>query len=57
MTIGEWLQSLPEEKREAAADFIYGRTPCRQGLNDQEHIQPEDTQAPVLTPGLPAQKR
>lgn len=34
MTVGEFLQSLPEDKREMIADFLYGRAPCRLGLND-----------------------
>jgi hypothetical protein len=43
MTVTEFLESLPEEKREMVAEFLYGRTPCRLGLRD---IEGED----ILTP-------
>ena len=43
MTIKEFLDSVPEDKREMMAEFLYGRTPCRLGLTD---IASED----ILTP-------
>ncbi len=43
MTVKEFLDSLPENKREMMADFLYGQTPCRLGLRD---IGCED----ILTP-------
>jgi hypothetical protein len=33
MTVEEFLESLPEEKRDMA-DFLYSRTPCRYGLRE-----------------------
>jgi hypothetical protein len=43
MTVAELLETLPEEQREAIAEFLYGRTPCKLGLRD---IVCED----ILTP-------
>jgi hypothetical protein len=34
VTINDFLDSLPENKREMMAAFLYGRTPCRLGLRD-----------------------
>jgi len=45
MTIKELLESLPKEKRELAAEFLYGRTHCRLMMpsttksNTQEPLQ------------------
>jgi hypothetical protein len=32
MTVKELLDSLPEEKRDDMADFLYSRTPCLRRL-------------------------
>lgn len=34
MTVKELLDSLPEEKREDMADFLYSRVPWRYGLRN-----------------------
>ena len=43
MTIAEFLEMLPKDKREMMAEFLYGCAPCRLGLTD---IAKED----ILTP-------
>jgi hypothetical protein len=43
MTIQELLESLPEEKREDMADFLYGRVPCRYGLDMKCTIETGNT--------------
>ena len=44
VTVTESLDSLPEEKREDMANFLYSRIPCRYGLRN---ITALDSQQPV----------
>jgi hypothetical protein len=44
VTVKEFLDSLPEEKREDMADFLYNRIPCRYGLRN---ITALDSQQPL----------
>ncbi len=45
MTVKEFLDSLPEEKREMMAEFLYSRTPCR--------FKPSDTTSQDIRLPLP----
>jgi hypothetical protein len=38
MTVEEFIESLPEEKREGMADFLYSRIPCTFGLRDSKEL-------------------
>jgi hypothetical protein len=52
MTVKEFLDSLPEEKREDMADFFYSRVPCRYGLRNtaSQDTQPPSRVSSILHP-------
>lgn len=49
MTIAEFLESLPEEKREMIAEYLYSRVPCRFGIRSKAV---EDTPEPLPIPSV-----
>jgi hypothetical protein len=54
MTVADLLASLPVEKREDMADFLYSRTPCRYGLRGiaVEDSRPARILFPLSEPDL-----